>query len=76
MTKPTCLNTATARYYTIMSAKFNSDNLYLKTSSQKDDKDNNIQHNYKCKQYNCYSTVQCLNKLFWAVGQHQESRLL
>jgi len=61
-TKPTCLYIATARNYAIMSDKFKSDNLYLTSNSQKDDRDSNKQHNYKCRQCNCYSNVQCLNK--------------
>lgn len=45
-TKPTCLYIATARNYAVAFDKFKSDNLYLTSSSQKEDKNNNKQHNY------------------------------
>ena len=61
-TKPTCPYIATAWNYAIMSDKFKSDNMYWTSSSQKYNKDNNKQHDYKRRQCNCYSNVQCLNK--------------
>ena len=60
--RTTYLYIATARNCAIMSGKFKSDILYLRSCSPKDNKDNNKQHNYKRRQYICYSNVQCLNK--------------